>query len=63
MGCSNIEFFGFRPQLEEMEKRGVIGSGLGLSIVKHGVMAHNGQIRVDSTLGRGTTMEVIFDGI
>lgn len=26
VGCSNIEFFGFRPQLEEMEKRGVIGS-------------------------------------
>ena len=24
VGCSNIEFFGFRPQLEEMEKRGVI---------------------------------------
>ena len=26
VGCSNIEFFGFRPQLEEMEKRGVIGA-------------------------------------
>ena len=24
VGCSNIEFFGFRPQLDEMERRGVI---------------------------------------
>ena len=50
-------------RVDKSHSRATGGTGLGLSIVKHGVMAHNGQIRVDSTLGRGTTMEVIFDGI
>lgn len=36
------------------------GTGLGLSIVKHGAMLHHAQIRVESEVGRGTRMEVIF---
>lgn len=36
------------------------GTGLGLSIVKHGAMLHRAQIRVESEVGRGTRMEVIF---
>ena len=36
------------------------GTGLGLSIVKHGAMLHHAQIKVDSEIGRGTRMEVIF---
>jgi len=38
----------------------VEGSGLGLSIVKHGLALLNGEIHVDSELGKGTTFRVIF---
>lgn len=36
------------------------GTGLGLSIVKHGAIFHHAQIRVESEVGKGTKMEVIF---
>ena len=49
-------------RVDKSHSRATGGTGLGLSIVKHGVMAHGGQILVDSTLGRGTTMTVILDG-
>ena len=36
------------------------GTGLGLSIVKHGVMLHSAEIKLQSRLGEGTTVSVIF---
>lgn len=36
------------------------GTGLGLSIVKHSAEYHHAKLSVDSDLGRGTTMTVIF---
>lgn len=36
------------------------GTGLGLSIVKHGVQFHNGYVSIDSTLGEGTTIRILF---
>ncbi len=36
------------------------GTGLGLSIVKHAVVYHGGTIKLDSTVGEGTTVTVIF---
>lgn len=36
------------------------GTGLGLSIVKHAVAYHGGTLRLDSTLGKGTTVTVVF---
>ena len=36
------------------------GTGLGLSIVKHGATLHHAQINVDSDLGKGTKMELLF---
>lgn len=36
------------------------GTGLGLSIVKHGALYHNASITVDSTLGKGTNIKILF---
>ncbi len=38
----------------------VRGSGLGLSIVRHIVEAHGGEIRVDSELGKGSTFSILL---
>ncbi len=35
-------------------------TGLGLSIVKHGAMLHQAEVHVESELGKGTKMELIF---
>ncbi|MFF0591447.1 ATP-binding protein [Streptomyces sp. NPDC003781] len=36
------------------------GSGLGLSIVAAVTELHHAQIHLDSTLGRGTRVEIVF---
>ncbi|MBQ8860818.1 MAG: ATP-binding protein [Ruminococcus sp.] len=36
------------------------GTGLGLSIVKHGALYHNASINVDSKLGKGTSIKILF---
>lgn len=36
------------------------GTGLGLSIVKHGAIYHNASITVDSELGQGTVIKILF---
>ena len=36
------------------------GTGLGLSIVKHGALYHNASLSVDSTLGKGTKIKILF---
>ena len=36
------------------------GTGLGLSIVKRAVMLHGGNVELNSTIGKGTTVEVIL---
>ena len=41
-------------RIDRSRNKGIEGSGLGLSIVKHGVQFHGGTVRVKSTLGVGT---------
>ncbi len=36
------------------------GTGLGLSIVKHGAIYHKAKVEMDTELGRGTTVKIIF---
>ena len=36
------------------------GTGLGLSIVKHGAEYHHADIRLQSEVGVGTTVELLF---
>ncbi|MBD5159588.1 MAG: PAS domain S-box protein [Ruminococcus sp.] len=47
-------------RVDKSHSRQIKGTGLGLSIVKHGVMYHNGNIRVESTVGKGSVFIVEF---
>ena len=37
------------------------GTGLGLSIVKHAVQYHHANLSIESELGKGTTISILFD--
>jgi two-component system phosphate regulon sensor histidine kinase PhoR len=45
-------------RVDKGRSREMGGTGLGLSIVKHVVLAHSGEIRVESVPGRGTVFRV-----
>ena len=47
-------------RVDKSRSREIEGTGLGLSIVKHGVAMHKGEIKVDSALGKGTKITVVF---
>ena len=47
-------------RVDKARSRETGGTGLGLSIVKHGATLHHAQINVDSDLGKGTKMELLF---
>ncbi len=47
-------------RVDKSHSKATGGTGLGLSIVKHGALYHNAEIRVESELGKGTKMELIF---
>ncbi len=47
-------------RVDKSHSKTVGGTGLGLSIVKHIALCHNAEINVQSKLGQGTTISVIF---
>ena len=49
-------------RVEKSHSKELGGTGLGLSIVKHGAQLHDAHIRVNSTVGQGTTITLIFPG-
>lgn len=49
-------------RVDKSRSKKVGGTGLGLSIVKHALKCHGATIQVDSQVGKGTRMTVIFPG-
>lgn len=47
-------------RVDKSHSRATGGTGLGLSIVKHAVAYHKGELRLESTVGEGTTITVTF---
>lgn len=47
-------------RVDKSHSQDIGGTGLGLSIVKHGAMFHNASLSVNSKVGVGTTVRVLF---
>ena len=50
-------------RVDKSHSKEIGGTGLGLSIVKHGAMYHNAAVSLQSELGVGTTITIIFPQI
>ena len=47
-------------RVDKSHSKEIGGTGLGLSIVKHGAALHDAQVELESTLGQGTTVRLVF---
>lgn len=47
-------------RVDKSRSRGTGGTGLGLAIVKHIAEIHDAKIMVDSEVGEGTIMKIVF---
>ena len=47
-------------RVDKSQSKETGGTGLGLSIAKHAIAYHGGSIKLDSTVGKGTTITVTF---
>ena len=47
-------------RVDKSHSKEIGGTGLGLSIVKHGVMCHNAELKLESEPGKGSCFKVLF---
>jgi two-component system phosphate regulon sensor histidine kinase PhoR len=47
-------------RVDKSHSKEIGGTGLGLSIVKHGAAYHNATVEMESEVGKGTTVRIIF---
>ena len=47
-------------RVDKSHSREIGGTGLGLSIVKHAVAYHGGKVTLNSKVGKGTTVTIVF---
>ena len=47
-------------RVDKSHSKEIGGTGLGLSIVKHGALYHDAKVELESELGHGTTIKLIF---
>jgi two-component system phosphate regulon sensor histidine kinase PhoR len=50
-------------RVDKARSRDLGGTGLGLAIVKHLVLAHGGELKIDSELWKGTTVRFTLPGV
>lgn len=50
-------------RVDKSHSKNIGGTGLGLSIVKHGVQINNGDLKIESAIGKGTKITIVFPGI
>ena len=47
-------------RVDKSHSKDIGGTGLGLSIVKHGVAYHNAELKLESEVGKGTKITILF---
>ncbi len=50
-------------RVDKSHSKKIGGTGLGLAIVKHGAIYHGAEISLESTVGKGTSITLIFDRV
>ena len=50
-------------RVDKARSRELGGTGLGLAIVKHIVLAHGGELKIESAINRGTTVRVLLPAV
>jgi len=61
-GAQQLQVFDKFVRGDEARTRGIKGTGIGLSMVRHIVEGHGGRVRLDSQPGEGSTFTLLIPG-